>query len=283
MRGPQVTPDNPRAPIPLAYKTMPFATSQDGTRLFYQCQGQGPALLLLAGQSCDHREWKRVAVDFASHFQVIVWDYRGTGQSDKPEKPAYSTRGFAEDAIAVLGACGLAHAHAYGISMGGRVAQWLAIDFPERIGALVLGATTPGTHGIARPASVDKALRSNDRQALLETSFTPAWMAENSALVDEMAALWNAPLPPHARRLHYQASQAHDAWEALPRISAPTLVIHGSDDEVNPAANAHLLVQRIAGAQLHLILGGRHGYFEEMREASFTAVRDFLKAHPIKT
>ena len=61
----------------------------------------------------------------------------------------------------------------------------------------------------------------------------------------------------------------------------PTLVIHGSDDEVNPAANAHLLVQRIAGAQLHLIPGGRHAYFEEMREVSFAAVRDFLLAHPM--
>lgn len=56
---------------------MPFATCQDGTRLYYQCQGQGPALLLLAGQSGDHREWDRVAADFATHFQVIVWDYRG--------------------------------------------------------------------------------------------------------------------------------------------------------------------------------------------------------------
>jgi len=262
---------------------MPFATSQDGTRLYYQTQGRGPALILLAGQSCDHREWERVAADFAAFFQVILWDYRGTGHSDKPENPPYSTRGFAQDAVAVLDACGLARAHAYGISMGGRVAQWLAIDFPERLGALVLGATTPGKQGVARPSQVDKALRSNDRQALLETSFTPAWMAQNRALVEEISALWNAPLPPHARRLHYQASQAHDAWDALQQIKAPTLVIHGRDDEVNPAANAHLLVQRIAGAQLHLIPGGRHGYFEEMRAASFAAVRDFLRAHPIST
>ena len=132
---------------------MPFTTSRDGTRLYYECQGQGPALLLLAGQSCDHREWERVAVDFSAHFQVIGWDYRGTGQSDKPEEPSYSTRGFAQDAVAVLDACGLARAHAYGISMGGRVAQWLAIDFPERLGALVLGATTPANRVLrARPA-----------------------------------------------------------------------------------------------------------------------------------
>ena len=241
---------------------MPFTISRDGTRLYYECQGQGPALLLLAGQSCGHREWESVAVDYSAHFQVIGWDYRGTGQSDKPEEPNYSTRGFAQDAVAVLDACGLTRAHAYGISMGGRVAQWLGIDFPDRLGALVLGASTPGKHGIARPVSLDKALPSNDRKALLETSFTPDWIAHNRALVDYIASQWKAPLPPHARRLHYQASQAHDAWDALEHIEAPTLVVHGSDDEVNPAANAHLLVQRIAGEQLYLIPGGRHGYFK---------------------
>ena len=262
---------------------MPFATSQDGTRLYYANQGQGPALLLLAGQSCDHREWDRVAKDFSAQFNVIVWDYRGTGQSDKPEQASYSTRGFAQDAVAVLDAVGVRRAHTYGISMGGRVAQWLAIDFPERIGALVLGATTPGKQGVARPAHVDKALRSNDQRALLETSFTPGWITQNGALVEDIAALWSAPLPAHARRLHYQASQAHDAWDALTQIQAPTLVIHGTDDEVNPAANAHLLVQRIGGARLFWIQGGRHGYFEEMRTESFAQVRDFLLAHPLRT
>jgi pimeloyl-ACP methyl ester carboxylesterase len=259
---------------------MPIAHSADGAQLYYESQGRGPALLLLAGQCCDHREWTRVAQDLATQFQVIVWDYRGTGQSDKPAAPAYSTRGFAADALAVLDDLEVAQAHVYGISMGGRVAQWLAIDHPHRLRSLVLGATTPGNaHGVQRPAAVDKALRSADVVALLETSFTPAWITANRALADEIAALWAAPLPAHARRLHYQASEDHNAWDNLPGITHPTLVIHGTDDQVNLPSNAHLLAQRIAGAELHLLLGARHGYFEEMREASFAAVRDFLLRH----
>jgi pimeloyl-ACP methyl ester carboxylesterase len=87
---------------------MPIAHSADGAQLYYESHGRGPALLLLAGQCCDHREWTRVAQDFATQFQVIVWDYRGTGQSDKPPAPAYSTRGFAADAsvVTVVGIAG---------------------------------------------------------------------------------------------------------------------------------------------------------------------------------
>jgi pimeloyl-ACP methyl ester carboxylesterase len=116
---------------------MPFATTPDGTRLYFECHGTGTPLLLLAGQASDHREWDGVRADFAAQHRVIVLDYRGTGQSDKPGAPAYSTRGFAQDAVAVLDQLGLNRAHAYGISMGGRVAQWLAIDHPQRLGALV--------------------------------------------------------------------------------------------------------------------------------------------------
>ena len=123
---------------------MPFATSPDGTRLYFECHGAGTPLLLLAGQASDHREWDGVRADFAAHHRVIVLDYRGTGQSDKPGAPAYSTRGFAQDAVAVLDQLGLDRAHAYGISMGGRVAQWLAIDHPQRLGALVLAAILAG-------------------------------------------------------------------------------------------------------------------------------------------
>lgn len=260
---------------------MSFARSADGARLYYQTQGAGPALLLLAGQCCDHREWERVASDFARDFQVITWDYRGTGQSDKPAAPAYSTRGFAADAIAVLDDLAVERAHVYGVSMGGRVAQWLAVDHAQRLVALVLGATTPGNaYGVRRSAAADKALRSTDVVALLETSFTPTWIAANRELAENIAASWSAPLPAHARRLHYQASEGHDAWDALPGISKPVLVIHGSEDEINLPENARLLAQRIPGAELCILPGARHGYFEEMREASFAVVHDFLLRHP---
>lgn len=262
---------------------MTLAVAPDGVRLYYERLGKGEPLLLLAGQSSDHREWERITQDFMKDFEVIVWDYRGTGHSDKPVGEAYSTRGFASDAVAVLDACGHARAHAYGFSMGGRVAQWLAIDHPNRIGALVLGATSPGNkYGVHRSANVDQVLRGSDQAAILLASFTPNWIRANRSLVNSITALWNRELPSQVRSLHYQASEGHNSWNFLSKIEAPTLVLHGSDDEINPTANGEILSQRIPGARLQLMEGAGHYYFEELRSSSHQLVRNFLVEHPLE-
>ncbi len=140
---------------------MPFAGAPDGARIYYETQGRGEPLLLIMGRGSDHFGWGPIASDFAARWQVIVYDQRGTGQSAKPHSPPYSLHGFAQDALAVLDDLGLARAHIYGISMGGRIAQWLGIDSPARVGALVLGCTTPGdAHGVARVASASAAMAS---------------------------------------------------------------------------------------------------------------------------
>lgn len=262
---------------------MPFAITSDGARISYDVIGAGPPLLLVAGQASERSVWSGTRDDLAAHHRVIVFDHRGTGESDKPEDAAYSTRGFARDAIAVLDAAGVARAHVYGISMGGRIGQWLAIEHAARLGALVLGCTTPGNaHGVRRPPAVDPELASGDPARLLPYLVSPAWArAHPQRLAEHAAAAARHPVPPGARRLHYLASEGHDAWDRLPEIAAPTLVIHGSDDEVNVPANAPLLVARIPGAVLHLIAGARHAYFWEYREHASAYVRAFLAAHPI--
>ncbi len=137
---------------------MAWAHAEDGTRLFYEFVGAGDPLLLVNGQARDHHMWDRVVTDFSAHHQVVLVDLRGTGASDKPDVPPYSTQGFAADLVAVLDAAGISRAHAYGFSMGGRVCQCSASS--TRSGsALVLGATTPGdAHGIARAADAGAVL-----------------------------------------------------------------------------------------------------------------------------
>ena len=105
-----------------------------------------------------------VVPDFASTYRVITYDHRGTGDSDQSVDPlCYTPAGFADDAIAVLNSADVAKAHVYGVSMGGAVAQWVAINHPNRVGALVLGATSPGgASWIARPAAVNEALQGAD-------------------------------------------------------------------------------------------------------------------------
>ncbi len=261
---------------------MPFALATDGTRIAYETMGSGEPLLLVSGQASDRTSWDGIRDDFAEDRMVIVYDHRGTGASDKPEAPPYSTRGFADDAIALLDHLGIERAHAYGISMGGRICQWLGIDHGDRIGALVLGATTPGNaHGVRRPADIDAALASADLPRLLDAMVSPEWVKRHPEFLAKMAEAALHPIPVCAQKLHYRASEGHDTWDLLPKITAPTLVIHGSNDEVNMTANAALLASRIRGAELCIIEGERHGYALEFREKASRVVKDFLARHPL--
>ncbi|MFE4454764.1 alpha/beta fold hydrolase [Streptomyces sp. NPDC056796] len=254
-----------------------YAVTPDGIRIAYQFQGRGTPLVLLAGQANNHQWWDSVRADFHPARSTLTLDYRGTGDSDKPDTP-YSTELFAEDVIAVLGELGIERADFYGTSMGGRVAQQIAARHPHRVGALVLGCTSPGgPHGVERGNDVRRALTQPQpgaaRQALLELMYTPRWLASHPG---PHHTLGDPRMPAHARRHHLLASSRHDAWDLLPGISAPTLVIHGSDDLLNPAANAPLLAGRIPGARLHLVPRGRHAYFEEFRAHAGPLVLDFL-------
>ncbi|PRY40420.1 alpha/beta fold hydrolase [Umezawaea tangerina] len=257
---------------------MPFALTDDDVDIHYEVQGDGPPLVLLGGQANNHHWWDGVRPDFAAAFTAVVLDYRGTGDSGKPDTDSYSTRGFADDVLRVLDHLGVDRAHVYGTSMGGRVAQWIAADHPERVDRLVLGCTSPGEpHGVERSADVRRSLaqvdRAASRRALLELMYTPAWIASHDG---PFTTLGDPDMPPHARRGHLLASGRHNSWDALPSIGAPTLVVHGTDDVFNPTANAPLIAGRIPGAELHLVPGGRHAYFEEFREVASPLVLEFL-------
>lgn len=241
---------------------MTFATASDGTRLWYSVRGEhGDPIVLIAGQALAHNGWQSVINQFGQDHRVVLFDHRGVGQSDD-WSAAWSTRDFAADVVAVLDAAGIGRAHVYGHSMGGRIAQWLAADAPERVGALALGATTVGdTHGIARAREATQALISGNRSSLLDFFYTPEWARQNPvAAVSVLPSARSAG----ARRMHFRASTEHDAWAVLPHVTAPTLVLHGSDDALCPPRNAHILAERIPGAQLHIMEGARHGYHVEL-------------------
>ena len=260
---------------------MAFAIAQDGTKLFYETLGTGEPLLLVMGQGSDHHGWDRVREDFAARYQVIVYDHRGTGQSDKPQT-AYSTRLFASDAIAILDHLNITQAHVYGISMGGRICQWLAIDYPERVITAVLGCTTPGNKfGVKRPFAVDQLMMSQDSNAIEAEFVSAEWMATQPDYIRWREKAAQNPIPDFARLLHYQASENHDSWADLPNITTPTLIIHGDNDRINMTANAYLLADRIPNAELHIIKGGRHLYYEEFRQESSQIVLDFLAKHRV--
>lgn len=252
--------------------------TRDGFPLAIQVSGpeDGPALLLLQGQSNSHEWWAELREDFSPQFRTITFDYRGTGGS-RGELGELSTTSFAADAAEVLDRLGVERAAAYGTSMGGRIAQMLALDFPERVSALVLGCTTPGgPHSVKRPRKVGQSLArlrgQEHTRYLFDLFYTPAWTVPS----EYSKLLGDATMTPAESAAHLRISAGHNAWDRLPEISAPTLIVHGDDDRMNPVDNAHILHERIAGSQMLILPEGRHGFFEEFAEVVTPAVLRFL-------
>lgn len=258
-------------------------TSYDGARLAVMQYGDADAepLLLIAGQSLAGAAWAPVVEEFARHYRVITYDHRGTGDSEVafPAEPEeWTTREAARDAAAVLDGLRIVRAHVYGHSMGGRIAQWLAADAPDRVAGLILGACTGGdSHGVPRPPEVSAALASGDAAVLGPLFFSRSWLAEHP----QDAELPMRTASTVARRAHYNASQTHDAWAVLGQIVSPTLVLQPLDDEICPAENARLLVAAIPHAELHLLDDGRHVYYAGGVEANGAALA-FLRHQRVR-
>jgi 3-oxoadipate enol-lactonase len=260
----------------------------NGARLYYEVYGKGEPLLLIMGLGANHLGWAAQVPVYAREFKVIVFDNRGTGQSSFPEGVDCTIPLMADDATALLDFLGVDSAHVYGISMGGMIAQEMALRHPEKVRSLILGATSPGgshavppdAQGIAPLIEQGSAGGGAFNPALLDLLFSPAYLAEHgSELVEKFGGLANyPPTSPEAFAAQLRAAARHDTYDRLPDIAAPTLVLHGTDDPVLPVANGRILAERIPGAQLVLFEGARHAYMEKQAEAD-AAVLDFLRAH----
>lgn len=247
----------------------------DGGRLDWESYGDGPGLLLIAGQATTRLSWLHVLPQLARGRRVVVFDHRGVGRSTLGEPGGLSVRTLAQDALAVMTDAGLEHADVYGHSMGGRIGQRLAIDAPERVRRLILASTTGGDRRDGpRGPGIDSALASGDRATLTPLFFTDGFAAQHPDVVEDFFAR-DASLT--ARRLHFQASRSHDAWADLPRITAPALVLHGDDDRVTRPDSARRLAELISGSRLRILEGQRHCPHLESTEA-MDAVGEFLTA-----
>jgi 3-oxoadipate enol-lactonase len=259
------------------------ARAADGAWIAFDVAGDGgDPVVLLSGQANSRHWWDPVRADFAREHVTIAVDALGTGESDAPRDAEYSTRRFAADVVAVLDDLGLERVHLYGTSMGGKVALWVALDRPDRVAALVLGCTSPGGAGgrvaapevLARLAGPPAAAR----EALIDLMYTPAYRRSHPG---PYSVLGDDSMTPSARRGHRRASAEHDAWAQLDRIVAPTLVLQGTDDLFCPPENATAIAGRIGGAELRVIDGARHAYFDEFRVTAGEAVLRFIDRHPL--
>jgi 3-oxoadipate enol-lactonase len=261
----------------------------NGARLYYEVYGDGEPLLMITGIGLDHESWADVVPAFAPEFKVIVFDPRGTGQSSFPEGVDPTMAVMADDAAALLDALGVDAAHVFGWSMGGMVAQEAALRHPEKIRSLILGASTPGgPHSIPSEDWALAALTAFLMQGrdvttpdFLETLFSPAYVADHRSEAIEYVQRINAgpPAPAPVIAAQAQALASHDTYDRLPSITAPTLIINGTDDPIVPVENARILAERIPGAELTLVEGARHLAGTEKPAEVVGAMLDFLRRH----
>ena len=193
------------------------------SEVHYERHGSGEPLLLLTGFAISPAVFRPVLELYASRFECILYAHRGGLVTSMPE--------LAADAATLLRRLRLDAAHVYGISMGGMVAQELALRFPERVRGLVLAATTPGGPRALRPAAGELA-----RGRWL---FSPEFRREHPERVRELLRYFE--LRPSALWAHWWATVYHDTVSRLGAIQAPTLVMHGGADALSPVGNARLL------------------------------------------
>lgn len=250
-------------------------------RIAYEILGEGPPLLLCQGLGYTRSGWGPARELLAERFAVVPFDNRGIGESDVPPGP-YTAAQLAADALAVLDAAGFDRAHVLGASLGGMAAQELALAAPERVDRLVLACTTPGgPNAFAMPAATlalfAQASQLDPLDALRRFVANALAPDAPAALVEEIYAYRLAnPPDPAGWKAQASAGASHDAYDRLPQITAPTLVLHGTADNVVDHRNAELLAERIPDARLELVSGAGHLFMWEQPERFASTVGGFL-------
>src|SRR5262245_33206872 len=260
----------------------------NGIDIYVEHSGEGPRLLFLNGSTQTLDRMRPLLGLLESRFDLAAHDQRGLGRTSIPPGP-YEMADYAADAAAVLDQAGWDTARVVGISFGGMVAQELAVTWPGRIERLALLCTSPGGAGgasypLQELVDAPDAARTHACLPLLDTRFTPAWLAENDrdrAVAEQLAARRNdvANRPPEqvrGEREQLLARSMHDVTDRLGRITCPTLVAAGRYDGIAPPANSQAIASRIPGAELRMYEGG-HTFVAQDR-AALPEIMDFLAA-----
>ncbi len=253
-------------------------------KLAWDRRGNGAPLLLIHGLGYARWGWEPVLPELAEQFDVILFDNRGIGESDAPPGP-YTVAEMAADAVQVLDETGVARAHVVGTSLGGMIAQELALAHPERVDRLVLACTTPGGQKAHPMPQVTVALMAEAAtlepavalRRFVENALAPATVEAHPEIVEQiMAHRLATAQQPAAWAAQASAGATFDAYDRLGGLAAPTLVQHGDEDVVVDPRNADLLVELLPDARLERVPGG-HLFFWEAPEQFVSSVSGFLE------
>ncbi len=267
---------------------MPRANVGD-IELYYQVHGDGFPLLMIQGYIGGHNAWFFQTRTFKKFYKVIVFDNRGIGKTQKSQAP-YTVKTMADDAVGLLNHLGIDKAYILGMSLGGMVAQEIAINYPEKVEKLVLVCTTTGDDELANVhPDMLKALglKEGDTQPDLRSlDFRQTTTAIVSlAFNKRLYRLINVPLVKLFMKLvdmeglkqQLEAVNGHNTGDRIHGINAPTLVLTGTEDRVISPLSSEQIAGKIPDARLVKLEGGSHAFFLEMRKEFNREVLDFSR------
>ena len=265
---------------------MPEIAVRTGVQLHYEISGAGEPLLLIMGTSGSIGLWGGLVERLAESYQVIAFDNRGLGGSDRGEGEI-TVASLAEDAVALLEALDVPAAHVVGWSLGSAMAQEMALSHPDRLRSIVLYSTWARASGFQR--SVMAALRlpyairdMPSALAVAGLAFSPEAL-DAPEFADSVAAMLPA-FPQDDAQMQvtteqWDADLAHDSLDRLPGITTPTLVVVGEQDLLTPPAQGRQVAEAIAGARFELLTGpgSSHCLHLERLDDLLSVVTGFLQ------
>ena len=262
---------------------MPTITA-NGAEFYYELQGQGPALILIAGYTCDHFIWQPIVEELSKHFQVLTFDNRAVGQT-QDDAPVLTAELMAEDVMALAQELGLKKPHIVGQSMGGNIAQVVASRYASEINKLViLTSTAKWREAMLKAMQSLLLMRAKDIDFDVIFEVLLPWIfgektLKNSENIQNLKQLLLAN--PYPQSLENQSRQvkvleAFDGRKYLNTIQAPTLVVHGLQDVVALQHESKYLADNIANADF-TIVDGPHGIVAEIPDEIARAIINFCK------
>jgi pimeloyl-ACP methyl ester carboxylesterase len=262
----------------------------DNLELYYEVHGNGFPLVLISGYSGSSESWDVLVPrvrDLSKHYKVVTLDNRGTGRSRTPEGN-YSIRTMGDDVAGLLDALRISKAHILGQSMGGMIAQELAINHSEKVKDLILVCTTPkgsGPDAIPRQRQAFEKLRwmfappsgmlpEDVLEEIMRLCYHKKFFEKNKASM--MAFVPKYPTAFSTLEKHYDAIVKFDTYDRLKTIRSRTLVIHGEDDRLILPDGARMLAKRIPNAELKMFKQAGHAVLEEKWQETKPAILNFL-------
>lgn len=258
---------------------------QGNRKIYYESHGAGDPLILIRGLGSNADHWYAQVPEFSKHYQVITFDNRGIARSGDPGG-ALTIQEMAADTIALMDALQIERAHVLGLSMGGMIAQEIAINHPQRVRGLVLVVTHAG--GDQQVKASDEVIETVQGMTLddslearvkaVAVFFASRTLTDRPDLLQEYAAVSATyPASPEILKRQMEAVANHDAHDRLSKIEAQTLVLTGAEDILIPIENATLLADGIPRSELLVVEGGGHQILVEQPEACNHAVLEFLQ------